>query len=444
MKTKIFFFALFTLICFISRGQINDSTFNPGAGANGVIRTTTIQADGKILIGGDFTIYNGDSINYLARINSDGSRDNTFDAKIGWHYNGRINAITIHDGKIVIGGGFYTCNGDSIKGLARLNSNGNLDPTFIGQTSNGITAFTIQSDDKIIIGSNRIARLNSNGVVDTTFEIGGFGTGIVYTTIQVDDKIIVGGSFLKYNGINTKGLLRLNSNGSLDTTFIVGIGTGSLVVYSSALQSDGKIIVGGYFTNKIARLHSNGSLDTTFKVGTGANGYIYSLTLQSDGKIIIGGSFTAYNGIERNRLARLNSDGSLDTTFNVGTGTDNIVYSTTLGEGKLIVGGAFTTYNGIERNKIACLLFGLGNSGVKDLVKKDGYSPYPNPTKAMVKVTTVVGAEVIVYSLMGRELSSQKCNSDHETIDLSAFEAGVYMIGIKTNKNTHFYKIVKE
>ena len=161
---------------------------------------------------------------------------------------------------------------------------------------------------------------------------------------------------------------RLNADGSLDTSFNPGSGANS-VVTSIALQPDNKIIIGGEFTsyngtarNYIARLNADGSLDTSFNPGSGANSTVYSVALQPDNKIIIGGEFTSYNGTARNRLARLNADGSLDTSFNPGSGASNTVYSIALQpDNKIIIGGYFTSYNGTDRNRLArlnaCLLY---------------------------------------------------------------------------------------
>src|SRR5690606_5239549 len=100
-------------------------------------------------------------------------------------------------------------------------------------------------------------------------------------------------------------------------------------VIASSLQSDGKVVIGGAFSSingtvrdRIARLNTDGSLDTTFNPGTGANDLVTSISIQSDGKIIIGGWFIFYNGTAIKRIARLNTDGSLDNTFDPGTGAD--------------------------------------------------------------------------------------------------------------------------
>ncbi len=153
--------------------------------------------------------------------------------------------------------------------------------------------------------------------------------GAVYTTIlQPDGKILIGGQFTTYNGITANRIARLNTDGTLDTTFTVGTGADSSV-NTITLQPDGKILIGGAFTtyngttvNHVARLNADGTLDTTFVTGTGTNGSVFTIALQPDGKILIGGWFTTYNGTTANYIARLNTDGTLDTTFTTGTSND--------------------------------------------------------------------------------------------------------------------------
>jgi uncharacterized delta-60 repeat protein len=136
--------------------------------------------------------------------------------------------------------------------------------------------------------------------------------------------------------------------GALDASFDPGNGfIGN--VFATAIQNDGKIIVGGDFSsfndvtrNRIARLNANGELDTSFDPGIGFNNNVYSTAIQSDGKIIVGGDFTAFNGVTRSRIARLNANGSLDNSFVPGNGfTSNVSTITIQGDGKIIVGGIF-------------------------------------------------------------------------------------------------------
>ncbi|MGD0727624.1 MAG: delta-60 repeat domain-containing protein, partial [Spirochaetia bacterium] len=164
-----------------------------------------------------------------------------------------------------------------------------------------------------------------SGTLDTGFLATGAGAnGSVYSVaVQSDGKVLIGGYFTTYNGTSRGNVARLNSDGSLDTGFLATGAGANVLVSSVAVQSDGKVLIGGYFTTYngtsrgyVARLNSDGSLDTGFlATGTGADSYVISVAVQSDGKVLIGGSFGTYNGTSRGNVARLNSDGSLDTGF---------------------------------------------------------------------------------------------------------------------------------
>lgn len=367
-----FFLILFTkIVCLAQIGAV-DSTFNPLSGGNGPVSSIIPLSDSKILIFGGFTTFNGITKNYIARIYANGSIDSTF--KSGSGFNARIESALIQsDGKILVAGRFTTFNGIPFNYIVRLNNDGSIDTSFHQGTgaSDFINTMALQSDGKILIGGffyyyngflrEKIARLNSDGNLDTTFDtengLENFAETIV---IQPDGKVLVGGEFLAYKGIARRRIVRLNNNGSLDTTFNPGTGANEWV-FEMALQKDGKILLGGNFTtyngiprNRIARLNSDGSLDISFNPGSGTNGYILAIKIQSDGKILIGGSFTTYNSIARNYITRLNNNGSLDMSFNPGgSGASHIVASIVpLNNGKVYIGGNFTTYNGVYRNKI--------------------------------------------------------------------------------------------
>jgi uncharacterized delta-60 repeat protein len=232
----------------------------------------------------------------------------------------------------------------------------------------------VQADEKIIIGGgftsyngtgrNRLARLNTDGSLDTTFIPGTGANNLVRAiALQSDGKIVIGGDFTSYNGTTRNSIARLNLDGSLDTTFDPGVGANNIVL-TAAVQTDGRIVIGGLFTsyngtprNFIARLNTDGSLDTNFNSGgTGPDATVYTTTLQPDSKIIIGGNLTSYNGMARKFVARLNTDGSLDTSFDPGTGPDGTVAATAVqADGRIIIGGYITNVNGAARNGIARL-----------------------------------------------------------------------------------------
>ncbi len=358
--------------------EISTSSFDIGTGFNSFINSKSIQSDGKVIVGGNFSTYQGLSANRIIRLNSDGSRDNSFD--IGTGFDNRIDRIVLQsDGKVIVGGNFSTYQGLSANRIIRLNSDGSRDNSFdIGTGFVGVTVSTIviQFDGKIVIGGvfteyngtgvNYIVRLNSDGSIDNSFNIGtGFASNTVIITIQSDGKVIVGGNFTTYQGLNANRIIRLNNDGSRDNSFNIGTGFNA-VVHNISIQSDGKVIVGGGFStyqglsaNRIIRLNSDGSIDNSFDTGTGFNGSVYSKSIQSDGKVIVGGGFSTYQGLSANRIIRLNSDGSIDNSFDTGTGFNNNIYSTSIqSDGKIIVGGDFTTYNGTSVNYLTRLTGG--------------------------------------------------------------------------------------
>src|SRR5690606_28106258 len=150
-------------------------------------------------------------------------------------------------------------------------------------------------------------------------------------------KIIIGGGFTKFNGTNNVNrILRLNENGTIDASFNTGVGLNNFIK-NITVETDGKIYIGGEFdtyngvsSNKIAKLNSDGTLDTSFNIGTGASNTIWSMKTQSDGKIIVGGLFTIFNGASKNYITRLNTDGSIDESFDTGNGANNVIKSVSL------------------------------------------------------------------------------------------------------------------
>jgi len=353
-----------------------DPAFDTGSGFNSVVNLIALQADGKILVGGFFNAYNGVTQNYIARLNSDGSLDTSFN--IGSGFNSDVRSIAIQaDGKILVGGLFLEYNGVTQNRIARLNSDGSLDTSFVTGSgfNNSVFSIALQADGKILAGGQftvyndviqrRIARLNTDGSLDTSFVTGdGFNNGLYSIALQADGKIVVGGFFTAYNGVTQNRIARLNSDGSLDTSFVTGDGFNDTVL-SIVPQADGKIIVGGFFNEYngtstgrgIARLNPNGSLDTSFVTGTSFNSGVYSIVLQADGKILVGGQFTTYNGALQGGIARLNPNGSLDTSFNISSGFNSAVLSIALqADGKILAGGQFTAYNGVTQQRIARLL----------------------------------------------------------------------------------------
>ncbi len=339
-----------------------DPSFNPNANSN--VYSLAVQADGKILLGGVFFNIGGVTRNRIARLHADGSND----ADLNPNANNEVLSLALQsDGKILVGGYFTAIGGVTRNSIARLNADGSLDTGFNPDADNYVYPVAVQEDGKILLGGgftaiggvtrNRIARLNADGSLDTSFNPDANGT-VRSLAVQADGKILVGGGFITIGGVTRNRIARLNADGSLDTSFDPNLSIQS-VVHSLALQSDGKILVGGAFNtvggvtrNNIARLNADGSLDTTFNPN--ANDDVYSMALQSDGKILLGGVFATIGGVTRNYIARLNADGSLDTSFDPNAG-NGVVSLAVQSDGKILLGGWFTTIGGVTRNYIARL-----------------------------------------------------------------------------------------
>ena len=288
--------------------------------------------------------------------------------------NGSVNAIDIHtSGNILIGGVFLDYNGFGSTNIAYIQPNGNLDPGWFTTGADGeVHSVRARNDGSIFLGGaitslngfgrDRIARAFLSGDNDGSFNPGvGFDNTVSGLVIN-GNEITAVGSFTTFNATGRSRIARIFDDGTIDGSFTPGTGANG-DVYAILLQPDTTLIIGGLFTsyngtarNRIARLFSNGTLDTGFDPGTGADNKILALARQGDGKLIVAGTFTTFNGSARNSIARVNGDGSHDLTFNPGTGANGVINAVALQtDGKIIIGGNFTTFNGFTRNAIARL-----------------------------------------------------------------------------------------
>jgi uncharacterized delta-60 repeat protein len=348
---KLLSIALCTLATSIAFSQAGAPV--PGYGTNGTTSKTVdqnnqtwgmgIQNDGKVIVTGNSTAISGSGHRFtMVRYNINGTVDNTFDgdgAVVTTFYNYEwIRAVAINsvNGKIAAAG--YTLNGSTGNmALAVYNADGSPDLSFSGDgkhTDAGFQAFAAawQSDGKLLVaGGGFIVRYNADGTLDASFSGDGKATasGAIYSMFLMDDgRIVVGGTMS-----NEFFVSRFNSDGTLDTTFDsdgiaqTSMGSGTSTINGLALQSDGKIVAAGEFRYTdwsdmtqyqvaLARFNSNGALDATFD-GDGKllisqaiypGGVAKSVTVQkNDGKILVTGLSMG--------VARFNSNGSFDATF---------------------------------------------------------------------------------------------------------------------------------
>ena len=255
---------------------------------------------------------------------------------------------------------------------------GSLDITFNpGSGANvAVNVIGLQPGGKILIAGNfyqfngttrnRIARLNPDGSLDASFDpgdgISGGVTALSAQALQSDGGLLIAGYFSAIDGVGCNSIAKLRTDGSLDASFyLAGISNPSFNCV--ALQTNGQIVVGGGFTvtingtncNNVARLNSDGTLDTTFSPGTGANGSVKAIALQQNGKILIGGSFTSVNGTNCYGVVRLNPNGSMDTNFSFVPTLGSPDCITVQTNGAILMGGQFVNLNGYSRHGVVRL-----------------------------------------------------------------------------------------
>lgn len=360
-------------LAWLNRDGSLRTAFAPSVRLTGTIRAVVTQPDGRVLLGGSFTNPAGTTGNHLVRIAADGTLDTSFSPAP----NADVSAITLQpDGKILVAGSFSAIAGGTRNFIARLNANGTLDTAFDPNASARVNAIVLQADGKIVLGGafttlqpngatastarNYLARVETNGALDTAYNPTPSAT-VSALLLQPDGMIVAGGSFTSFtpNAATTATtrnyLARIKTDGTVDTFDPSASGA----VSALAAYLDGKIIVGGAFNafspnsigntnfrNYIARLNADGTVDSNFDPNT--NGPVNAVAVELNGAVVFGGTFTALqpNGaieaIARNRLARVDFSGALDTTFNPDA-NGSVEILALRADGSLIVGGALST-----------------------------------------------------------------------------------------------------
>jgi uncharacterized delta-60 repeat protein len=340
-----------------------DASFNPPV-PNDWVRAVAVQPDGRIIIAGDFTTAGGTNCVRIARLLANGLVDPSFSAGAG--PDSYVNSVALQpDGKILIAGTFSTVAGTPRAKFARLNSDGTLDTGFAAvqptiASGDGKQIIALADGRSLLVGSisfyyfsptfigrNNVMMLTTNGQCDASFAAAPIAAGVFCTAERPGGKVLVGGSFTTTAGSPRTNLVQLDSLGAPDNSF--GQSPAADFGFVRVLQptADGHmmVIASGGLTNYVCRINGDGSLDGAFG-SPHADAAILSAAVQPDGKVWIGGDFLGVNDVQRLKVARLNANGSLDSSFDPGQGTGTSVFALTLqSDGKLLMGGAFNCYN---------------------------------------------------------------------------------------------------
>jgi uncharacterized delta-60 repeat protein len=338
-----------------------DLTWTPGAGFNQAVNKIHMLDDGSALVGGLFTQYSGATATYFVKLSPTGALVTPWPAT-GTGANGDVRDISpTTDGKFLIAGAFTSYNGVNQRGIARINADGTHDATFVRTTTSTARVVRTLSDGTILGGFDNLGlvKLSSTGTQLAVFQPFGNVTTIYDMIVQEDGKILVAAQRTT-NNARVGVVYRLLPDLSLDPDFtIASTNISNAFLYNLARDSSGRIYMGGSFNAvnglsraNLARLHPDGTLDDTYVPNL--TGSVQTMLLQDDGRLIIGGLFTTVDGVARVRIARLLPDARLDAGFFPGAGADGNVYSIARSPlGQIMMGGFFSNFSGTAAGRIA-------------------------------------------------------------------------------------------
>ncbi len=395
----------------VARIDATGATLDPGfggTGGNSSVNFLTRLSDGRYVVGGNFTTFNGLARNRVAVLTAaTGTVDPTFAPILTGTTIGQAHGATVlSDGRILVFGNFTLYAGNNTAGFVRLNgTTGAFDSALtvgagaqaggfnISGAGRNLFAYTLAGDQVALIGTfnqllgqRRVAVAIINAGVSNADASDPTKTLAAVPATLALRPAFTGAAFLEKNGQltvfgsadiagSTPGLgqiLRVNPNGSLDPTFPGGVGFGlnglsTFGIYRATRQGDGKYVAIGDFgsyngvtANRLVRLNPNGSIDSSFNVGTGPSNFIVTPLALANGRVVLFGSFGSgftYNGTTvTGNILRLNADGSRDTTFNgVVQGfnaapafvLENPNHEDPAEADGILVAGPFTTYNNV-------------------------------------------------------------------------------------------------
>lgn len=330
-------------------------SFNPGT--NGTVRSTVVQADGKIIVGGTFTTVAGQARNNLARLNADGSLDTNFNPDVNSNV---FSLLLLADGTIVIGGDFTTVGGAARTYIARLNADG-TDTGFNPAANNRVSTLALNGSAIVVGGSfttiggqtrNRIASLDSSTALATSWNPN--ANNAVLSVAVSGSSVYVGGNFTAIGGQSRNRIASLDASTGLATAWNPNANSS---VNSIAL-SGSQVYVGGVFTtiggqsrNRIARLDNSTGLADTWNPSP--SNTVNQIAV-SGSAVYAGGTFTSIGGQARRAFAQLDAGTGLPSAFDAALNTGaNLSSVTVQPDGKVLVGGTFTSVGADSRASIA-------------------------------------------------------------------------------------------
>lgn len=342
-----------------------DSSFIPPA-PNGWVLDIAPQPDGKILVAGQFTTIGGVSRSRIARLFANGTVDPSFDPGVG--PNNTVHSFAVlPNGQIVIVGVFTSVSGTARNGYARLNTNGTHDVTFAAAqpfmipsvSATGPRVFALPDGKALLAGMDiyftlvptvsrsGLIRLKADGSCDTSFHMTNILGSVLSGTVAPDGKYLVNGSFFTTSPTGYTNLARIDTNGAVDATFTAFTRPETISIVRPMPDGQLLTIASGGGSNYVRRLLSTGAESPGFTAPY-FNANLFGVCVLPDNKICLGGDFDHVNTTHLSiKAARINTDGSFDSSFDVGEGGSSTVKTMAAQpDGKVLVGGAFICFGG--------------------------------------------------------------------------------------------------
>lgn len=320
------------------------------------VRAIAVAGDGAAIVGGSFAIFAGKPRAALARLTPSMELDPGFQPTLLDQYGNVAQVETLllqADGKILVGGSFVTVNGETRRGLARLNADGSLDPSFDFARFYryaSVTHLLRQPDGCVLVVGNlghesyemkqTVIRLLPTGELDSDFNVSPTAHGAMKVALAADGRIYATGLMRWITQSDQAKVVRLNHDGSLDESFAPVVEPAW--VSALVVLADGRLLVGGHAIGEnIWRYRSDGTLDPDFSPSGDISVYSVSLLLQSDGRILVGRYFPD-GSRGKPTLIRINTDGTQDPTYALTAAPDESV-QTLLAHpaGGFLAGGRF-------------------------------------------------------------------------------------------------------
>lgn len=343
-----------------------------GGGANSSVFCTATDAAGNVFVGGAFTQFAGVPANLFAKVFPDGTLDAAFTSAVGL-VGSSVNACAVQaDGKILVGGNFSAIGSTTQSRLARLNTDGTVDASFTPFFNLSVFTLLVQPDGAILVGGQfftnpgftrrGITRLLPGGTQDPAFDPGtGANNTVRSLALDANGRILLTGLFTDFNGSPAGRVVLLEPDGSMVSSFVPVSGADD-VIYASAALPGNRFVLGGGFDQfngtaspALVCVDQNGSVDAGFNAaGFASNDVVLSIAKEQNGLPVLGGTFSIYNGQARSRIVRLLASGALDQSFSVGSGFAGTGVNALAVDpsGRILAVGTFNAYQGTPQNGV--------------------------------------------------------------------------------------------